>query len=55
MAPPLPDFLGPREENASSPSSIESFPRINEYIQAPPVITSPTNELDSIKPSGTEK
>ncbi len=50
-----PSFQGPREENASSPSSIPSSPRINEYIQAPPVITSPTNELDSIKPSGIEK
>jgi len=53
--PPLPDFLDPREENASSPSSIPSSPRINEYIQAPPVITSPTNELDSMNPSGKEK
>ena len=53
--PPLTDFLGIREENASSPPGIPSSPRINKYIQAPPVITSPTNELDSLNPSGKEK
>tara|TARA_B100000212_G_scaffold267123_1_gene206579 strand:+ start:3288 stop:5564 length:2277 start_codon:yes stop_codon:yes gene_type:complete len=54
QGPPLPDFLGSPEDNATS-SSTPSSPRINQYIQAPPVITSPTTELDSINPSGKEK
>ena len=50
QGPPLPDFLNQREGNASSSLSIPASPRINEYIQAPPVIPSPTKELDSLQP-----